>query len=167
MWIKEVWGRILHMQSTQRAAQVLLFIYNTLMRLLHWSTISSSLTLDRWHQRKERKRRSDPVIKGPEHSLSQSPCTIHKSQGFQGCYWRVWTSKSWTTALQTRTESVCIEYPSQSILQLQEGWIVRRAWKLLPAVKIGWWQNLKKCHLKPILNLSFILIFVIIMSVCK
>lgn len=51
VWIKEIWGRIPHMQCTQRAGQVLLFIYNTLMRLLHWSTISSSLTLDRWHQR--------------------------------------------------------------------------------------------------------------------
>ena len=35
----------------RESGQVLLFIYNTLMRLLHWSTISSSLTLDRWHQR--------------------------------------------------------------------------------------------------------------------
>lgn len=54
-WIKDVWGRIPHMQSTQRAGQVLLFIYNTLMRLFHWSTISSSLTLDRWHQREGEK----------------------------------------------------------------------------------------------------------------
>lgn len=51
-WIKEIRGRIPHMQCTQSASPGLLFIYNTLMRLLHWSTISSSLTLDRWHQRR-------------------------------------------------------------------------------------------------------------------
>lgn len=53
------------------------------MRLLHWSTISSSLTLDRWHQREKKKEILWlKALRIPSHSLS----TIHKSQGSECCY---------------------------------------------------------------------------------
>lgn len=106
-----------HICNTQSVGQVLLFIYNTIMSLLYWSTISSSLTLDRWHQRRRGVILWLKALSIPFHSVCVLYINLKASNAAMLLQiFQLVRAK----ARQRRCESLCGECPSWYILPLTE-----------------------------------------------
>lgn len=103
-----------HICNTQSVGQVLLFIYNTIMRLLYWSTISSSLTLDRWHQRRRGVILWLKALSIPFHSVRVPSINLKASNAAMLLQiFQLVSAKA-----RQRCESLCGECPSWYILPL-------------------------------------------------